>query len=206
MRSHRGVRLGPMVPARRALSRRSQACRDRNDRPRGSASNRSDRFGLCRSRRRGPLRGTGSIVSGVTPHQHEDGPGAGAHGPERDLTPLPDLVHGRPRAGPVRERRPSTSTCCHRATTHARPARTSKAGSATPGSASTRRLGDSWSPTTRLRRSTDGSAITRASRSATAPISTRRSPSTPSSGSSAMQPASTDGNSRPLRKRRVSGC
>ena len=45
-------------------------------------------------------------MSGVTPHQHEDGPGAGAHGPERDLTPLPDLVHGRPRAGPVRERRP----------------------------------------------------------------------------------------------------
>ena len=51
-------------------------------------------------------RGTRSIVSGVTPHQHEDGRGAGAHGPERDLTPLPDLVHGRPRAGPVRERRP----------------------------------------------------------------------------------------------------
>jgi|SRR5829696_4232360 len=38
MRSHRGVKLGPMVPARRAFSRRSQACRDRNDRPRGSAS------------------------------------------------------------------------------------------------------------------------------------------------------------------------
>ena len=51
-------------------------------------------------------RGTGSIVSGVTSHQHEHGRGAGAHGPERDLTPLPDLVHGRPRAGPVRERRP----------------------------------------------------------------------------------------------------
>ena len=51
-------------------------------------------------------RPTGSIVSGVTPHQHEDGRGAGAHGPEPDLTPLPDLVHGRRRAGPVRERRP----------------------------------------------------------------------------------------------------
>ena len=27
-------------------------------------------------------------------------------GPRRDVTPLPDLVHGRSRAGPVRERRP----------------------------------------------------------------------------------------------------
>jgi NADPH-dependent glutamate synthase beta subunit-like oxidoreductase len=27
-------------------------------------------------------------------------------GPQRDLTPLPDLLHGRSRAGPVRERRP----------------------------------------------------------------------------------------------------
>jgi len=27
-------------------------------------------------------------------------------GPQRDVTPLPDLVHGRSRAGPVRERRP----------------------------------------------------------------------------------------------------
>ena len=45
-------------------------------------------------------------MSGVTSQQHEDGPAAGGHGPERDLTPLPDLAHGRPRAGPVRERRP----------------------------------------------------------------------------------------------------
>jgi NADPH-dependent glutamate synthase beta subunit-like oxidoreductase len=30
----------------------------------------------------------------------------GMSGPTRDVTPLPDLVHGRSRAGPVRERRP----------------------------------------------------------------------------------------------------
>jgi NADPH-dependent glutamate synthase beta subunit-like oxidoreductase len=31
---------------------------------------------------------------------------AGASGPSSDITPLPDLVHGRSRAGPVREERP----------------------------------------------------------------------------------------------------
>ncbi len=31
---------------------------------------------------------------------------AGRSGPTRDITPLPDLVHGRSRAGPVRERAP----------------------------------------------------------------------------------------------------
>ena len=90
--------------------------------------------------------------------------------PLRDVTPLPDLLHGRARAGPVRERRPvyvdllppCNAGCpageniqAWLAHTHGGPARAGVA--------------RSWSPTTRSRRSTGGSATTRARASATAP-------------------------------------
>ena len=48
--------------------------------------------------------------------------------PPRDLTPLPDLLHGAALAGPVRTRRPVYRTCSRRATRAARPGRTSRPG------------------------------------------------------------------------------
>ena len=69
------------------------------------------------------------------------------HSP-RDLTPLPDLLHGAARAGPVRTRRPvyldllppCNDGCAGRENK-------SRPGWATPRTASTSRPGASWSPT-----------------------------------------------------------
>jgi NADPH-dependent glutamate synthase beta subunit-like oxidoreductase len=42
----------------------------------------------------------------MTAGEHRSKPGSGVTGPSKDVTPLPDLVHGQARAGPVREHRP----------------------------------------------------------------------------------------------------
>ncbi|MGZ4560287.1 MAG: NAD(P)-binding protein [Mycobacteriaceae bacterium] len=42
----------------------------------------------------------------MTAGEHRSKPGNGVTGTSKDVTPLPDLVHGQARAGPVREHRP----------------------------------------------------------------------------------------------------
>ena len=98
---------------------------------------------------------------------------------------------------------PSTSTACRPATTPARPARTSRAGSTTPRRAARATSGpggSSWR-TTRSRRSWAGSATTRARPPATAASSTRRSGSTRSSASSATRRSRAAGRVDPRRSR-----
>ena len=59
----------------------------------------------CRARRRGPLPRNRFYRECDAPSAR-GWPRRRCARPERDLTPLPDLVHGRRRIGPVRERRP----------------------------------------------------------------------------------------------------
>jgi hypothetical protein len=106
--------------------------------------------------------------------------------PEQDITRRPDLLHGVPRAGPVRERRPVYVDLLPPATPAAGPGRTSRPGWRTWTPAVTSRSGASWLRTIRSRRSTGGSVTTRARPSATAPTSTARFRSTRSSVSSAI--------------------
>ena len=127
-------------------------------------------------------------------------------GPLRDMTPLPDLLHGAARAGPVRTRGRSTWTCCRRATRAARRARTSRPGWRTSQAGGTSRRGGSWSPTTRCRPSTAGSATTRARASATGPSWTAPCRSTRSSGSWATWRWSGAGRSSPPPSPPAGGC
>ena len=88
----------------------------------------------------------------------------------RDVTPLPDLLHGRSHTGPVRERRPvyvdllpPCNAGCPAGREHPGLARAHQGGPARAG------VARSSSRTIRSPRSTGGSATTRARASATAP-------------------------------------
>ena len=65
--------------------------------------------------------------------------------PTRDVTPLPDLLHGRSARARSASAVRSMSTCCRRATPAARPGRTSRPGWRTCRRAGTSRRGASWS-------------------------------------------------------------
>ena len=131
------------------------------------------RFGLLPGRRR-----------------HADGQAVRDHARRRLQPRQQDRLLARPSA-------PSTSTGCRRATTPARPARTSRSGSTRPRRAATTSApGARSSRTTRSRRSWAGSVTTRARPPATARSSTRRSASTRSSASSATRRSSRAGRSR----------
>ena len=127
--------------------------------------------------------------------------------PSQDVTPLPDLLHGRSarRAGagaPPGLRRPAAAVQRRLPGGREHPG----VARAHHGGASRAGLARSWSPTIRSRRSTGASATTRARASATARTSTARSRSTRSSGSSATSRASAAGRSSRRRPAPASGC
>ena len=81
--------------------------------------------------------------------------------PSRDLTPLPDLLHGAVLAGPVRTRKPVYVDLLPPWNAGCPAGENIQAWLASTGRASMSGRGGSWSPTTRCRPSTAGSAITR---------------------------------------------
>ena len=137
-----------------------------------------------------------------------------ASGPARgrgERAPVRDHARRRARAGrttpaPGASSGPSTSTACRRATTPARPARTSSAGCTTPRPGTTRRRGAGSSRTTRCPRS--GAGLLPPLRGGLQPgrSSTRPSASTPSSGSSATRRSRTAGGCPSAPRRRHGGC
>ena len=90
--------------------------------------------------------------------------------PIRDVTPLPDLLHGRSRTGPVRERRPVYVDLLPPCNAGCPAGENIQAWlSHTQGGPARAGVARSSSPTIRCPRSTGGSATTRARASATAP-------------------------------------
>jgi hypothetical protein len=127
-------------------------------------------------------------------------------GVRKDVTPLPDLLHGRASAGPVRERRPVYVDGLPLATADARQGRTSRPGWPASPRGGPKRPGESWSKTTRCPPSTGACATTRARASATELTSTARYRSIRLNDSSATWPLSRAGDSMRHRRRAASGC